>query len=296
MLNARTTSKIDALLDTYAALRADNPEAIAEIARAEMAESVYNSNAIENSTLTLEDTENILAGFTARAHDVREIFEAKNLAEVTEELIRGVGKLDANLILRLHGMLLRGINDDRAGRFRRRGEWVRVGAHMGANPEYVDRLVETIITEYYEDENYFIDRVARFHAEYETIHPFSDGNGRVGRVIINQQLLELGVPPIIIPNKGKERHYYPVFRGYPVSGDYSALSTLIARQLIESLNKRITLITAPKVIRLSEWAKVNGVSGSIAANKAARGTIPAFRQRGTWMIDAHYGNDAEGSV
>ena len=296
MLNARTTSKIDALLDTYAALRADNPEAIAEIARAEMAESVYNSNAIENSTLTLEDTENILAGFTARAHDVREIFEAKNLAEVTEELIRGVGKLDANLILRLHGMLLRGINDDRAGRFRRRGEWVRVGAHMGANPEYVDRLVETIITEYYEDENYFIDRVARFHAEYETIHPFSDGNGRVGRVIINQQLLELGAPPIIIPNKGKERHYYPVFRGYPVSGDYSALSTLIARQLIESLNKRITLITAPKVIRLSEWAKVNGVSGSVAANKAARGTIPAFRQRGTWMIDAHYGNDAEGSV
>ena len=296
MLNARTTSKIDALLDTYAALRADNPEAIAEIARAEMAESVYNSNAIENSTLTLEDTENILAGFTTRAHDLREVFEAKNLADVTEELIQGVGKLDANLILRLHGMLLRGINDDRAGRFRRRGEWVRVGAHMGANPEYVDRLVETIITEYYEDENYFIDRVARFHAEYETIHPFSDGNGRVGRVIINQQLLELGVPPIIIPNKGKERHYYPVFRGYPVSGDYSALSTLIARQLIESLNKRITLITAPKVIRLSEWAKVNGVSGSVAANKAARGTIPAFRQRGMWMIDAHYGNDAEGSV
>lgn len=296
MLNARTTSKIDGLLDRYAALREDNPEAIAEIARAEVAESVYNSNAIENSTLTLEDTENILAGFTARAHDVREIFEAKNLAEVTEELIRGVGKLDANLILRLHGMLLRGINDDWAGRFRRRGEWVRVGAHMGANPEYVDRLVETIITEYYEDENYLIDRVARFHAEFETIHPFSDGNGRVGRVIINQQLLELGAPPIIIPNKGKERHYYPVFRGYPVSGDYSALSTLIARQLIESLNKRITLITAPKVIRLSEWAKANGVSGSAASNKAARGTIPAFRQRGTWMIDAHYGNDAEGSV
>ena len=296
MLNARTTSKIDALLDTYAALRADNPEAIAEIARAEMAESVYNSNAIENSTLTLEDTENILAGFTARAHDVREIFEAKNLAEVTEELIRGVGKLDANLILRLHGMLLRGINDDWAGRFRRRGEWVRVGAHMGANPEYVDQLVASIITEYYADESYFIDRIARFHSEFETIHPFSDGNGRIGRVIINQQLMELGAPPIIIPNKGKERHYYPVFRGYPVSGDYSALSTLIARQLIESLHKRITLITAPKVIRVSEWAKANGISGSAAANKAARGTIPAFRQRGTWMIDALYGNDAEGGV
>ena len=292
MLNARSASKIDALLDRYAALREDAPEAVAEIARAEVAESVYNSNAIENSTLTLEETENILAGFTARPHDLREVFEAKNLADVTEELIRGVGKLDANLILRLHRMLLRGINDDWAGRFRRRGEWVRVGAHMGANPEYVDRLVDTAIAEYYEDTNFFVDRIARVHAEFATIQPFSDGNGRIGRVIINQQLLELGAPPIIIPNKGKERHYYPVFRGYPVSGDFSALSTLIARQLVESLHKRITLLTAPRVIRLSEWAKVNGVSGSVAAKTGARGTIPAFRQRGTWMIDAQYVNEA----
>ncbi|MGV0328748.1 hypothetical protein ACUY3D_06210 [Corynebacterium guaraldiae] len=74
MLNARTTSKIDALLDQYAALREDAPEAVAEIARAEVAESVYNSNAIENSTLTLEDTENILSGFTAGPHDLREAF------------------------------------------------------------------------------------------------------------------------------------------------------------------------------------------------------------------------------
>ncbi|WP_412099698.1 Fic family protein [Corynebacterium aurimucosum] len=292
MLDTRITSKIDALLDQYAAVREDAREAIAEIARAEVAESVYNSNAIENSTLTLEETENILAGFTTRAHDLREVFEATNLAHVTEELIRGVGKLDANLILRLHGMLLRSINDDWAGRFRRRGEWVRVGAHMGANPEYVDRLVEDSITEYYEDESHFVDRIARFHAEFEIIHPFSDGNGRIGRVIINQQLMELGAPPIIIPNKGKERHYYPVFRSYPVSGDFSALSTLIAQQLVESLHKRITLMTAPKVIRLSEWAQAKGVSGAAAANKAARGTIPAFRQRGTWMIDAQYANEA----
>ncbi|WP_295805989.1 Fic family protein [uncultured Corynebacterium sp.] len=294
MLNVRTTSKIDALLQQFAALRDDNPETIAEIARAEVAESVYNSNAIENSTLSLEDTEDILAGFTHKGHELREIYEAKNLAEVTEELIRGVGKLDVDLIVRLHGMLLRGIKDDWAGRFRRRGEWVRVGAHMGANPEYVDRLVDTAIAEYYEDTSFFVDRIARFHAEFETIHPFSDGNGRIGRVIINQQLMELGAPPIIIPNKGKERHYYPVFRVYPVSGDFSALSTLIARQLIESLHKRITLMTAPKVIGLSEWAKANGVSGSAAANKAARGTIPAFRQRGAWMIDAHYGSGTRG--
>lgn len=134
MLDARIISKIDTLLEQYATLREDAPEAIAEIARAEVAESVYNSNAIENSTLTLEDTENILAGFTTRAHDLREVFEAKNLADVTEELIRGVGKLDANLILKLHGMLLRGINDDWAGRFRRRGGVASRGRSYGSQP------------------------------------------------------------------------------------------------------------------------------------------------------------------
>lgn len=134
MLNARTTSKIDALLQQFAALRDDNPETIAEIARAEVAESVYNSNAIENSTLTLEDTEDILAGFTHKGHELREIYETKNLAEVTEELIRGVGKLDVDLIVRLHGMLLRGIKDDWAGGFRRRGGVGSRGRSHGSQP------------------------------------------------------------------------------------------------------------------------------------------------------------------
>ncbi|TWO86636.1 hypothetical protein EUA81_02315 [TM7 phylum sp. oral taxon 356] len=63
---------------------------------------------------------------------------------------------------------------------------------------------------------------------------------------------------------------------------------LFALLLMESLHKRIALLSSPKIIKLSEWARQSGVAGNIAANKAARQTIPAFRRGGTWMIGSDY--------
>jgi Fic family protein len=110
----------------------------------------------------------------------------------------------------------------------------------------------------------------------------------MGRVLINLQLTKLGYPPIIIPNKGKRTSYYPAFDSYRTTGKYDDFTELFASQLIESLYKRITLLSSPKVIRLSAWAKANNITGNIAANKASRGTIPAFRMREKWMIAANY--------
>ena len=96
----------------------------------EIAESVYNSNAIENSTLTLEETERILLEqMLSRNVSVREVFEAKNLARVMEYKRTRVkdSELNNDLLLRLHQMLIGGIDDAIAGRFRRQGEYVRVG-------------------------------------------------------------------------------------------------------------------------------------------------------------------------
>jgi Fic family protein len=265
--------------------------AIHEITIAEIPEMVYNSNAIENSTLTLKDTEDILLRDTIKKdHDIREIYEAKNLAIITENLlIDAYDPLSTGLILRLHKMLLSGIRDDWAGRFRRAKEWVRVGAHVGANPDFVPKLMDELLQDYHTPSNrYFLDRIAWFHAEFETIHPFNDGNGRIGRVLINKQLMSLGYPPIIIPNKGKHTSYYPPFDSYGVSGKYDEFTKLFARLLIESLHKRTTLLSAPKIVTVSAWAKTNGIAGNIAANKASRGTIPAFRMREKWMIAADY--------
>ncbi len=293
MVNQTTRDKLKELQVQYIK-RAKGKEALLrEIAIAEIPEMVYNSNAIENSTLTLEDTENILSGGTiTRTVSVREVFEARNLAKITESLLDETKqKLTVKLILRLHKILLTNINDNIAGRFRSGNEWVRVGNHLGANPLYVTSLIKELADDYNNNKTrFYLDTIARFHAEFETIHPFTDGNGRIGRVLINLQLMNAGLPPIIIQNKSKHKEYYPLFVNYPVTLKFGGFTGLFALLLQESLHKRITMLSDRKIIPLSLWASQNEVKTTIAANKAKRQTIPAFRMREKWMISANFKN------
>lgn len=130
MLYQPTKDRIQSLRKQFTALSKGNKKLLEEIAIAEIPEMVYNSNAIENSTLTLDDTEKILSGnILNRKVDVREVFEAKNLARITETLLKKKQSLTVPLILSLHKTLLTNINDTIAGRFRMGKEWVRVGNH-----------------------------------------------------------------------------------------------------------------------------------------------------------------------
>lgn len=291
MINQVTREKIDALSALYKKLIKGKRKAVKELALSELPEMVYNSNAIENSTLTLEDTEDILIRNKIRTdHEIREIFEAKNLASAIEYLMDNPEKeISVELILKLHKTLLSNIRDEIAGRFRSGKEWVRVGTHIGANPEFVNGLVYNLVEENNsETDEYFLEKIAYFHAEFENIHPFTDGNGRIGRLITNEQLDLLGLPPIIIPNKSKNDEYYPALDEYAKTGKIDKLVELFAKLLIESLYRRITILTAKGIIPVSEWAKLKKMSVQSATNKAIRGTIPAFRMRGHWMIDAEY--------
>ncbi|MBQ6149823.1 Fic family protein [Candidatus Saccharibacteria bacterium] len=291
MINQITRDKIDTLSEEYRKLASKNEEAIKEFTISELPEMVYNSNAIENSTLTLEDTEDILIRDQIRTdHEIREIYEAKNLAGAIEYLIDNPEKqISVELILKLHKILLSNIRDDIAGRFRSGNEWVRVGAHIGANPEFVNGFIHGLVDKYNaKDDEYFLDKIAYFHAEFENIHPFGDGNGRIGRLLTNEQLDMLGLPPIIIPNKSKFYEYYPALEEYEITDKADKLSELFAGLLIEALYRRITKLTAKKIIPVADWAKNNGVNLQSATNKAIRSTIPAFRVRGHWMIDGEY--------
>lgn len=286
MIDQATKDKLTSLIQQYQAAAKGQEKALREIALAEIPEMVYNSNAIENSTLTLKDTEDIIMlDKIAKDHDIREVYEAKNLAKITEELLKSPAeRLNSGLIITLHGILLAGINDNYAGRYRSGKEWVRVGAHMGANPAFVSGLISALIDEYYTSNKFFLDNIAYFHAEFETIHPFNDGNGRIGRVLINVQLATQGLPPIIIQNKSKHTNYYPLFDDYRKTNKFDGFTDLFALLLMESLHKRMTLLTSPNIISLASWAKANNIAGNIAANKAARQTLPAFRMHGKWMI------------
>src|SRR3989337_1151815 len=129
--------RIEILKKEYDRLKIGKEALLKIIDEAEIPESVYNSNAIENSTLTLKETEKILLEMeVSRDVSVREVFEAKNLSRVINYIrdkSRGA-EIDKKLILLLHQMLIGGINDDFAGRFRKSGEYVRVGTYIAPAP------------------------------------------------------------------------------------------------------------------------------------------------------------------
>lgn len=291
MINQVIRDRINSLSEEYRKLAIKNKEIIKELTISELPEMVYNSNAIENSTLTLEDTEDILIRNQIRTdHEVREIYEAKNLASAIEYLMDNPEKeISVELILKLHKTLLTNICDEIAGRFRSGKEWVRVGIHIGANPEFVNGFMYELVEKYNSDtDKHFLDKITYFHAEFENIHPFGDGNGRIGRLLTNEQLDLLGLPPIIILNKSKFNEYYPALNEYTKTGKVDKLTRLFASLLIEALYRRITKLTAKKIIPVSDWAKNNNINLQSATNKAIRGTIPAFRVRGHWMINRDY--------
>ena len=279
--------RIQALKEEYDALRPGKESLLAMIDEVEIPENVYNSNAIENSTLTLEETEKILLEQTlSRNVSLREVFEAKNLARVIEYMRKKVKEreLGKDLIVLVHQMLIGGIDDAIAGRFRGKGEYVRVGAYIAPAPEHVERMLETALLEYSSDlGTYFLDRIARFHLDFETIHPFCDGNGRIGRVIINFQLLQHGLPRIIIRNKEKNI-YYQAFSDYREKKTTKTMEGILSLALVESLHKRLSYLKGETIIRLSDYIKQNGLSAPAVTNAARRQTIPAFREKGVWKI------------
>lgn len=282
---------IQELKAQYDSLKPGKESLLAMVDEVEIPENVYNSNAIENSTLTLKETEKILLDQKiSRDVSVREVFEAKNLARVIGYKRDHAGNkpLTKEQILLFHQMLIGGIDDSIAGRFRKKGEYVRVGPHIAPAPEHVEKMINAALFDYSSDlQTYFLDKIAKFHLEFERIHPFCDGNGRIGRVLVNYQLLSFGFPRVIIRDKEKEL-YYRAFEDFKEKKNTKTMEKILALALTESLHKRITYLKGEEVIALSDFIKTNSLSPSAVTNAAKKQTIPAFREKGRWKIGAKF--------
>lgn len=285
---------VQALKKQYDQLRVGKESLLQVLDETEVAEGVYNSNAIENSTLTLKETEKILLEMElSRDVDLREVYEAKNLARVIEYIRTKTQSTELNeeLILFLHNMLISIIDDKIAGRYRQKGEYVRVGTHIAPAPEHVGQMMEAVVLDYNGDHlTYFLEKVAKFHLDFERIHPFLDGNGRIGRVLINYQLLQLGYPMVIIRNKDKQT-YYRAFYDYEQDQKPNTMERVIMLALLESLHKRVAYLKGEEIIEVADYAKKQNTYLPSLLNAARRQTIPAFREKGIWKIGASYENN-----
>ena len=251
-------SKINTLRERYYKSSTNKEAIINLVSEAEIAEQVYNSNAIENSTLTLEETEKILLRIDLdRFISDREIFEAKNLARVVAYIDKRAKEqeLTLDVILSLHKMLISNIRDDIAGRFRKDNEMVRVGSHIAPTPkEIVDRL-ETILADYNaRSHESIVKRIAKLHLAFEYTHPFIDGNGRIGRVLNNYLLIREGFVPINIKFIDRAK-YYDAFKEFDKNNKTEIMEEIVAKALTNSYHKRIAYLEGKKIMTLVEYSK-----------------------------------------
>jgi Fic family protein len=280
-------TNINTLREQYHRLSVGKESLLALINEAEISEQVYNSNAIENSTVSLEETEKILLHIDLERYITeRELFETKNLAHVVTYINARARdqELTAETILLLHKMLLSHIDDAIAGRFRREGEYVRFGSHIAPPPDVIPLGMQKLLTDYAATAHTnIVAGIARIHLAFEHLHPFCDGNGRIGRVINNYQLIRAGYVPINIKFIDRAR-YYDAFKAFNDTGSTTGMEAIVEKALLMSYHKRLTYLSGASIIPLSEYAKKKGLRLSSLINKAHRQTIPAFMEKGVWKI------------
>ncbi|MBU4368782.1 Fic family protein [Patescibacteria group bacterium] len=280
-------NKINGLRERYYTAIRGKESLVKLLSETEVAEQVYNSNAIENSTLTLEETEKILLQIDLdRYITEREIFEAKNLGRVVAYINTKAKEQELALpiILFFHKMLISNIQDSIAGKFRKDGEWVRVANHIAPDPKEVVGRLEKMFAQYFatSHEN-IIKRIALLHLTFEYTHPFADGNGRIGRVINNYLLIREGFVPINIKFIDRKK-YYEAFKEFDEKGTAKIMEEIVGKALTSSYHKRLAYLEGKKIITLAEYGKINKISHSNLINKANRQTIEAFFEKGVWKI------------
>ena len=168
----------------------------------------YESNAIEGSSLTLKDVTLILAeNIVPRGKDLREVYETRNTRIANQLLFENKIKITRDGIIRLHNVLMEGTGVARG--FKRLPNFLMMRNVKTTPPEQVDQEMNALIAWYrqHEGNEHPIRLAAEFHSRFEKIHPFEDGNGRVGRVLINAVLLQHGYPPVIIRKTMRQSYF-----------------------------------------------------------------------------------------
>jgi len=180
----------------------------------------HHSTAIEGNTLTQDETASvILDGYIPRAVKEREFYEVRNYKNILPVLIAKLEnkvKIDNALIKEFHKIIMQDLIDNN-GNFKKIENMI-VGANFEPTKPYLVpvELKNAIDNLYYRLDNAQNDKdkiysIIKFHIEFEKIHPFSDGNGRTGRLLIIYSCLEQNITPIVIPKEQKE-HYIACLR------------------------------------------------------------------------------------
>lgn len=210
-----------------------------------LVEFTYNSNAIEGSTLTLQETALVLDGVTIDRKPLKEHLEAvghRDAFVYVTSLVSEHVPISERMIREIHALVLMDRPEDK-GVYRRIPVKIIGAHHEPPQPYLIPVQMEQLIADLFHDRRHPIEAAALFHLTFEGIHPFIDGNGRTGRLLINLMLMQAGYPPIDIKFSDR-RQYYDCFDSYFQEQDPSPMVTMIGEYVKERLSQYIALLKA----------------------------------------------------
>ena len=251
-------------------------------------EWTYNSNSIEGNTMSLRETQMVIQeGITIKGKSLREHFETHNHDKAIDylyEIIDDTYKLRSIDILSIHGLVLRSIEDDFAGRLRNGGVRILGANFMPPNAnkvsDYLDELIDFINTNPLELND--IELATIYHHKLVWIHPFFDGNGRTVRLSMNLLLMRCGFPPAIILKNDRKKYYEALNQAN--NGNYQKLTLLMCQALERTLNiylsampgndydyqKISDIVSEPETPYGQEYVSLLARTGKIDAYKEGR--------------------------
>lgn len=206
-------------------------------------EYTYNSNAIEGSTLSLRETELVIEGFTIGSKPLRDHLRAighKEAFDFVVGLVKEREPISERVIKEIHSIVLADMPQDK-GVYRKWPVSLAGSTHIPPNPMLVPQKIEELLREYSLSSAHPVMRIAEFHLLFESIHPFIDGNGRTGRLIMNMELMKEGYPPIDIKFTDRKA-YYRAFDNYHKTGRPTQMFKLIAKYLIGNQKRYLQAI------------------------------------------------------
>ena len=240
--------KLNALAEQVKAMRPLNDAEMARLRNEFLIENTHDSTAIEGNSLTLRETALVLQeGITIAEKPLRDHLEAIGYRDAflyVVELADREAELTAWEIKNIHSLVL--MNDaQNKGTYRKIPVRISGAIHTPPDALLIQELIDELLNDYREmkADRHIIEAIAEFHLRFEGIHPFIDGNGRTGRLLLNLELVKAGLLPINIKFADKAKYYdcFDAYYGDTHSAD--AMTELIAKYEISELEKRIEILS-----------------------------------------------------
>jgi excisionase family DNA binding protein len=209
-----------------------------------LVEFTYNSNAIEGNTLTLQETALVLEGVTIDRKPLKDHLEAVGHHDAflyVASLVSDKIPISERVIREIHSLVLMDRPDDK-GVYRRIPVKIMGAHHEPPQPYLVPVQMERLLADFGKDNKHMIETSALFQLIFEGIHPFIDGNGRTGRLILNLMLTQAGYPPINVKFTDSRR-YYSCFDSYYRDNDSSSMVIMVGEYLKERLSQYLSFIS-----------------------------------------------------